>query len=198
MCGRVRVGRSVIKSVQPARLSAAKQRTTERADCSSDAECTGLLPWATLGLERLDPWGKVIRYSASKELAKAGAVLTIGGSTSSATKQIYSSSRLTTTSGDVAVSVAVVAWSQGARNFGTSEAGTALPNGSTTNVDEQANDQGTAAGRPAGTGFVSRTPTSATDARDKAGNPVGEFDDVVTWIPVGTLVARMVQAGRLP
>jgi prepilin-type N-terminal cleavage/methylation domain-containing protein len=63
------------------------------------------------------------------------------------------------------------------------------------NVDEAQNphSNATTAPQPAnGTAdriFVSRPPSSVAGA---------EFDDVVTWIPVGNLVSRMVLGGQLP
>jgi prepilin-type N-terminal cleavage/methylation domain-containing protein len=42
-----------------------------------------------------------------------------------------------------------------------------------------------------GTVFVSRTPSST-------GSPGGEFDDIVAWGSLNTLLARMVQAGQIP
>ena len=44
----------------------------ERTTCATEAECAGFIPWATLGVSKLDSWGKIIRYSVT--LAFAGDV----------------------------------------------------------------------------------------------------------------------------
>ncbi len=72
---------------------------------------------------------------------------------------------------------------------GTSESGTgmALPTGWPASfADENSNATGT-------TSFVSRPPQAPG-----ASGTGGEFDDIVTWVPLYVLLNRMVTAGKLP
>ncbi|MDR1709556.1 MAG: type II secretion system GspH family protein, partial [Candidatus Accumulibacter sp.] len=39
-------------------------------DCANDAECTGFIPWAALGVKKTDAWNKLIRYSVTPSYAK--------------------------------------------------------------------------------------------------------------------------------
>ena len=49
-------------------LSATDGRENPRP-CASDADCTGFLPWITLGLVPGDGWNKLLRYSVSRDFA---------------------------------------------------------------------------------------------------------------------------------
>src|SRR5262249_10908944 len=81
--------------------------------------------------------------------------------------------------------VPAVVWSHGANNHGTSDAGTAFPDTSGTNADEDTNNAATVT-------FIYRLMSNVTTATG------GEFDDLVSWVPVTILANRMVAAGRLP
>ncbi|MCC7486833.1 MAG: prepilin-type N-terminal cleavage/methylation domain-containing protein [Burkholderiales bacterium] len=152
----------------------------ERAACATEADCTGFIPWAVLGTARLDAWGKMVRYSVTPAYANAAFSLTTPG-----TKTIRT--RLPPAFGlsDLVTAVPAVVFSHGQNNHGTSEAGTALPDNSGTNVDEDANAAAT-------TTFIHRTQVTNTGATG------GEFDDQVSWVPVTILANRMIAAGRLP
>jgi prepilin-type N-terminal cleavage/methylation domain-containing protein len=73
-------------------------------------------------------------------------------------------------------------------------------------LDEAANVGGSTVASPGGANpynqwaFYSRTPTlSASGCSDTAGgSPFCEFDDIVVMLPAPQLMARMVNAGRLP
>ncbi|MDR2000116.1 MAG: type II secretion system GspH family protein [Zoogloeaceae bacterium] len=156
--------------------------------CASDAACFGFIPWATLGVAKLDAWDKIIRYSVTPVYASdaltlvaipnrkvlsrdaGGTLIYLAGQTNACTARQC---------------VPAVIFSQGRRNWGRNDAGIAYGNGSATNQDESANDAGP-------TDFITRPITDNTAA---AG---GEFDDLVVWLSPNILFNRMVAAGRLP
>lgn len=171
----------------------------ERAACSNDAQCTGLLPWEELSLVKTDPWGKILRYSVSPEYAggDSGDILMqidAGGTGSGATE---AKMVMTTDPANRANlmrlmhAVPVVVISQGPRNWGETQDGVSLPANSNHHPDEDSNVSGIVDGSTAGTRFVSR-PWSDT------AHPRGEFDDQLRWLSPHILKARLVAAGRLP
>lgn len=162
------------------------ERTTP---CTSEAACTGFLPWATLGVGRSDAWGKLIRYSVTPVFTEAPlqrtsafgtkTVLTRGGG-----------GAITYLAGNPDCSLgspcmAVVLHSAGRDNFGVSETGALLANGATGNVDEAAN---MAAVRH----FMRRAATDDPTA------PGGVFDDIVDYIDPQVLYVQMTKANVLP
>jgi prepilin-type N-terminal cleavage/methylation domain-containing protein len=164
------------------------ERTT---DCATAVDCTGFLPWATLGLPRTDAWGKHLRYSVTPGFASAAAPFTLASTGTKMMKRRNNDGSqffLTSTPG-----VPAVILSYGASNYGTKEDGTEFPDDSAGNADEDANDAtfkctvATACNE-----FWSRVTSSNTSATG------GEFDDQAVWIPTGILFSRMVAAGRLP
>ena len=164
------------------------------AACATEAACTGVIPWSTLGITKLDSWGKIIRYSVTPAFAGGAAGTTPFNLTASiGTKTIQTRNNagaLVYLAGQAACSIATqcmpaVVWSNGRNNWGYDDAGNTLADGSGTNIDEDANNASSI-------NFITRNPTPNTAASG------GEFDDVVTWIPLGTLFSRMVAAQKLP
>lgn len=161
---------------------------TERAACATEAQCTGFLPWAALGLQPLDGFDKLIAYSVTPAFANAAFNLA-----SLPTKAITTRNALGAVvflagaAGCAAGSgcTPAVIYSFGKDNWGTTVDGLAVPDASGSNADEDANAAATQV-------FVSRDTASGTTA---AG---GEFDDQLVWLPWPLLQGRMVQAGRLP
>lgn len=149
----------------------------EVASCATEAACTGFLPWATLGLTKLDPYGKIIRYSVTPAFTSTFTMTTIG------TKVIQS--RLSGVLTNVATGVPAIVWSHGAANWGTTDTGVAMADNSTTNADEDANNSASMV-------FICR------EYSNNASGTGGEFDDVCVVLSVHTLVGRMVSAGKLP
>lgn len=154
---------------------------SERGICGSDANCTGFIAWQTLGVTKLDAWGKIIRYSVTPAFADAAFTLSTLGSKTVQTRDPNPPYGLIS----LATQVPAVVTSRGKKNWGTTDAGIALGDDSATNVDEDTNDSATAT-------FISRVKTDNTAA------PGGEFDDIVIWLPSSVLMARMVAAGKLP
>jgi hypothetical protein len=154
---------------------------TERASCTTTVpdDCSGFVPWATLGTAKLDGWNKLIRYSVTPAYANGAITLTSVANRKVSTRDAAGSPSV------LASQVPAVIFSQGKSRWGFNDAGTELTDGgSTTNVDEDANHAGPI-------DYFSRLPSDATSGG-------GEFDDVVVWLPTNLLVNRMIAAGRLP
>ncbi len=154
----------------------------------TEAACTGFIPWATLGVSRLDSWGKIIRYSVTPAFADRR-VFALNTPAKKTIQSRDDTGALIYLAGQAACTAAnqcmpAVIFSHGKNNWGTGDSGGAIADGSTTNVDEDANNA-------ASTNFISRTFTESTTVTG------GEFDDLVTWLSPNILFNRMVAAGQL-
>ncbi|RZT04580.1 hypothetical protein SAMN05216319_3633 [Duganella sp. CF402] len=155
--------------------------------CNRDS-CTGFLPWVTLGVVGSDSWGKLLRYSVSPSFAAQR----IDPTQARADKKIASrreDGELYYLVGDDSCSVQArcapaVVFSSGKNNLGTSAQGIPLANGTINNVDEEQNNGDT-------TAYIARR----LETRSQA--PGGEFDDIVTWVPVQTFYRRIEISGVL-
>lgn len=157
--------------------------------CANEAACTGLIPWTTLGVTKLDGWGKVIRYSVTPTFATNAPSFNLATvPTKNVLGRDNAGAQIT-----IAAQVPAVVFSHGKLNFGTTDAGGAVANASATNLDEISNNTGTVGANPAGTRFFQRPASENTVAAFG-----GEFDDLVTWLPPSILFNRMIQAGKLP
>lgn len=170
-------------------LDGAEDRDPATGKCriTSGSVSTGFLPWAELGVSRLDAWGHLYRYSVSTAYADALVKITLSPLTARAIviksrNDAGAEFRLTTDDNKSPAAV-VSMGANGLLAYGDS--GTQVSNTSATNVDEQTNalDSST---------FFSRSYAANPDA---AG---GEFDDLVVWIPPGIYASKMVEAGQLP
>jgi prepilin-type N-terminal cleavage/methylation domain-containing protein len=155
--------------------------------CATENACSGFIPWATLGVEKLDAWGKLIRYSVTPDFANASFILTTPANRTIQTRDatgnaVYLAGQATCSTASQCVPAII--FSQGKRHWGTTDTGLALDDGSSTNLDEDANNTGP-------TDYFSRTPSTETTGG-------GEFDDIVVWLPTTILINRMISAGRLP
>lgn len=184
------VGFAIANGRLPRPAVSASNGSENAVDCVSDAACTGFIPWATLGVSKLDSWGKMIRYSVTPDFAKS-VPFTLNATAATKTIQTRDNAgAFTYLAGQAACSAVnqcmpAVIFSHGKNNWGTGDSGSPFADGSASNVDEDANNT-------ASTNFISRTITeSATGAG-------GEFDDLVTWLSPNILFNRMVAAGRLP
>lgn len=170
------------------RPAASATNGAEAAVCANDAACSGFVPWAALGVAKLDGWGKLIRYSVTPAFANATIALPTVANRAVQTRD---------TTGAVAYLVGnascslpnqcapAVVFSQGKHRWGTTDAGLALIDGSSTNFDEDANETGP-------TNYFSRSPSENTATSG------GEFDDITLSLSGNTLFNRMVASGRLP
>lgn len=162
-----------------------------QAPCASDADCTGFLPLAALGIEGADAWGQRLRYSVTPALT----TYAYAASTAVANRTVQTrgmAGELRYLAGGPSCSVQsqcapFVVLSHGRRHFGVSEAGIgrAGPAGEAGSDDEADN-------AAQALHFISRPAT--TDPR----RPGGQFDDLVAWLPLDMLYQRMRAARTLP
>jgi len=156
--------------------------------CADPRECTGLLPWVTLGLPKSDVWGKLYGYSVVPEFANAPFDFSTGGTLKTVQTRASNGNLQNLATNQVAVVI-----SYGPANWGRTENGTDIADSSATNVDEDVNNAK----------FHCATVADCTNfiSRPRASNPAGaggEFDDVLVWLPHTILLTRMVAAGKLP
>lgn len=149
---------------------------------------TGFLPWEALGVSRADGWGRLYRYSVTPTFADNTNAFKLNSGADITVRTRDSAGALVNLTNSSTVPAIVI--SHGKNGYGgTSESGTgmALPTGWPASfADENSNATGT-------TSFVSRPPQAPG-----ASGTGGEFDDIVTWVPLYVLLNRMVTAGKLP
>ena len=161
----------------------------EKAACTLAVDRAGFIPWATLGVSKLDAWGHIFRYSVTPAYASSLVPFTlitakdITIQTRDGTGTIISLTN--------ANSIPAVVLSHGRNAYGSvDDQGVvqSLPSGwPANNTDENTNATGV------GTTFVSRVPQD-----ESATGTGGEFDDIVAWLSPNILFNRMVAAGKLP
>jgi len=143
----------------------------------------GVLPWGTLGVERVDAWNHYISYRADATFSRSDVLFTISNAEGFSAIQVNGEdgiSLVSTNSRPVAVLV-----SHGSNGFGaintiqTTNNKQPMPTG----ADELQNAN-------SNTTFVSHVPTPS--------GSVNEFDDMLVWISPKVLINRMIQAERLP
>jgi prepilin-type N-terminal cleavage/methylation domain-containing protein len=151
---------------------------------------TGNVPWVTLGLGASDPWGNRFRYRVHSAYAQRSpaALFNLSTATNLTVTATSGGTLLTAANPDGAVAVFL---SHGKNGFGAMNAITNAAQPAPTSVDELDNSAG-------GTSYTSRTPTVNAIPCGGVGQPLCEFDDVVTWLGKFTLFNRMVAAGKLP
>jgi prepilin-type N-terminal cleavage/methylation domain-containing protein len=184
------IGFAVTNGRLPRPATSVTDGTENPVLCASDAACTFFIPWTTLGVKKTDAWNKMLRYSVTPAYA-AAVPFTMNTAGSKKVQTRDSAGALSYLIGSAAACAPppatpcapAVIYSAGKSNWGFSEDGTALPDGSATNADEDINAAAT-------TIFFSRNQSTV---------PIGgEFDDIVVWVPPYVLMNRMVTAGRLP
>jgi prepilin-type N-terminal cleavage/methylation domain-containing protein len=181
------VGFAMVNGRLPRPAASSSDGTERLANCSTELDCTGFIPWTALGVAKVDSYGKIIRYSVTPAFANSPITLA-----TTATKTVKTRAASTVTT--LASAVPAVIFSQGANNWGTTDDGTAIlddvgPPHTNVDEDDNNNNDGTSA---VGHWFWSRPAVSNKSATG------GEFDDIVVWISPGVLLNRMVSAGKLP
>lgn len=181
------IGFAVTNGRLPRPATSLADGTENPALCADDAACTGFIPWTTLGIKKTDAWNKMLRYSVTPLYANAAFTLnTIGSKKVQTRDSTGTASYLIGIAGACSVvspCAPAVICSAGKNNWGLTEDGTALADGSATNADEDINASATIS-------FFSRNQSSVPTG--------GEFDDLVIWIPPYVLMNRMISAGKLP
>jgi len=143
---------------------------------------SGNLPWQTLGVASADVWGNRFSYVIREEYARRSPSTSFTLSTTVANVRVCPTAA---TCGSSLTSSAIAAiLSYGRNGYGATNSQTGAVNPAPTSADELENID-------ADRDIVSRIPTAQ-------GAAAGEFDDIVTWLPLYTLFNRMVAAGKLP
>lgn len=149
---------------------------------------TGVLPWATLGVNETDAWGNRYTYRVDTNFSDSNSNNTYGSgcspnpapaNASFALCSLGTLNVLSAASGGVTIAgnIPVVVVSHGKHASGAwTPQGTQLTASSDPDENENSNGNST---------FVSHTPTTS-------------FDDLVVWISPNILFNRMVAAGKLP
>jgi len=145
----------------------------------------GFLPWATLGLPKLDAWQHLYLYSVTPAFSDSGAPFRLDTPRDISVASRDAGGALVPASAQNDIPAVVL--SLGSNGFGAfSDAGVQAADMGQGNVDEKANFQ--AGGRM----FI---------ARGQADNPAtagGAYDDIVVWLSPNILFNRMLAAQRLP
>lgn len=145
----------------------------------------GFLPWATLGLQKLDAWQHLYLYSVTPAFSDSGAFFRLDTPRDITIASRDAPGALVPASAPNDIPAVVL--SLGGNGFGAfSDAGVQAADIGQGNVDEKANFQGD------GRMFI---------ARGQAGNPAapgGAYDDIVVWLSPNILFNRMLAAQRLP
>ena len=156
----------------------------------------GNVPWASLGLGAVDPWGNRYRYRVTQAFAQRAPAATFGLATQGdilvcpASTLCGAGQALTLLPPSDNSPVALImshgpnGW--GAINASTSGVNTKPVGASALGNDEAANINGDAT-------FVSHARIT-----DDGLNPSSEFDDILLWLSPHTLKHRLVAAGKLP
>lgn len=148
----------------------------------------GFIPWATLGVSKLDAWGHVFRYSVTPDYARTAPpfAFTTGKDISVQTRDATGTLIPLTN----ANSIPAIVLSHGKNGYGSVDDQGIVqqlpPAWQVNQPDEYKNYIDPIL-------FVSRVPQAAG-----ATGPGGEFDDIVVWLSPNILFNRMVAAGKLP
>lgn len=182
------IGYALSHGYFPCPAKSATDGTEDRAGVTcTGGKRKGHLPWAELGVTKLDSWGHLFRYSVTLVYADSGTKIGLSPLTARditiQTRDSLGNIQNLSNANDIPAAV-VSMGKNGVWGYDTD--GTQVGDASATNVDEDTNGNGN------GQTFVSRIPSSNTAA---AG---GEFDDIVTWISPNVYINRMVAAGQLP
>ncbi|WP_229259123.1 hypothetical protein [Duganella flavida] len=159
----------------------------ERDSCQSEQDCTGLLPWVTLGVNGVDSWGRLLHYSVSRSYTEAP----LYAGQTLPTKRVSSRADdgqpyylVGADSCALTNCAPAVVFSSGKNGPAISAQGVVQQDTRSRNPDEQQNNSSI-------TDFFSRRESTNPAA------PGGEFDDQVVWVTQKTLQLRMYTAGVL-
>lgn len=174
------------------------------AGVCQNADASGVLPWATLGVNETDAWGRRYSYRVTNVFAQSvppppSWVPPVGCTASPRAAFVLCSkgtlnvrSTRSAAGGSVVASlVPAVVISHGRNGNGAyTPRGTQLAIG--TDADEHDNQL------RGNVGAFFADPATATDTDFVSKAPTSTFDDEVVWISSGVLFNRMISAGKLP
>jgi prepilin-type N-terminal cleavage/methylation domain-containing protein len=154
-------------------------------DAFGNPKDEGVLPWNTLGIDRVDAWDHYFRYRADATFTNSATLFTIADAESASGIQINgeSGALVSTSSRPAAIILSHGSNGFGAINTIQATPDNQLPAPAIGQVDELENTDGDLE-------FVSHVPTPKGSA--------DEFDDMLIWISPKVLINRMIVAGRLP
>jgi len=165
-------------------VSGIEDRNSSTSACNSRV---GFLPWATLGVNQTDGWGRLFRYSATPAFTAASSVFSISTAADITIQNLDGSSL------SVANDIPVAIVSHGANGiYGTMASGGTMSTTSPTSYSNVLHQQNNVDGSGNGRIFFSADITARTASNDE------DFDDQVGWISKNILINRMVTAGKLP
>lgn len=175
--------------------------------------CEGLLPWQTLGVAPIDPWGRIYVYRMSSEF---GFTVQTGQPAAAEQMDLFDvgTVRVNTRGDNPALGGGgeqkedVILTNDAAAavaTLGSNGQGGVWPDGNfipqaAAGTDERINSDALNPASPA-PHFYSRQvtlPTSGACSDTAEGQTFCEYDDQVMWIPRVVLINRMIEAGRLP
>jgi type II secretory pathway pseudopilin PulG len=176
----------------------------ERTACTAAGTNVGVIPWVTLSVPETDEWGGRFTYRVTALFADA--TNTTAGCSLPATR--INAVFALCDSGDMRVQSRTTTNTYAMTNLelpgvfishGKNGYGAYRPQGGLPPVMPAATTDELTNATP-GTVFVSREKTDASSGcSDSAGTAfMCEFDDLVAWIPLTTLMNRMVVSGKLP
>lgn len=155
--------------------------------CRSEAQCTGFLPWVTLGVSGADSWGHLLRYSVTPAFTRAP--IQRNEIFASKTLQVrdangqlhYSVGSASCGRGECSPAILLASGKEG---FATSVEGIAQFAMAQGRADEAYNAQATQS-------FIVRqaTPELAVEG--------GAFDDMAAYVPLSPLLTRMLLANKI-
>lgn len=144
----------------------------------------GLLPWATLGVGRLDGWNRVLGYTVTPAFSDSVVLFTLKTPRDITIATRDASGRLQPLTESNDIPAALISF--GKNGYGAySDQNIRLADIGAGNDDEKLNLQ-------QGTALISRDPSD--DVRASGGT----YDDIVLWMSPNILYNRMVAAQRLP
>lgn len=145
----------------------------------------GYLPWATLGVARLDGWNRLLGYSVTPAFADAGVLFSLKTPRDITIATRAANGQLAAATGINDIPAAIISFGRNGYG-GTSDQNTIVADAGVGNLDEKTNLQS------AGTALIAR------DVSEDPRAAGGAFDDMVIWISPNILYNRMVAAQRLP
>lgn len=202
-------GRLPCPAIRTERTGIDASAGTERLNVNLCTSIAGVIPWVTLHVPETDEWGRRFTYRVTSTFADLSAAGTWGGCTppvnpaapmsfalcGSGDMQVKSRTTAKVAYSMTNVALPAVLISHGKNGYGAyGPQGTLVFPVPAANVDETAN------ANAATVTFISREITGASASCSDIGGatPMCEFDDLVAFIPLTTLMNRMVVAGKLP